>query len=451
MKLAGTAALIVLTMTPALAQTSQRPPARGAAGPQSAAKPQAAKPQDPIAASYAALAEHERIAIQNDLIWTADYNGLAGADFGPRAIAAVKAFQKRLNTKETGVLNPKERGHLAAAARAKREAVGWRIADDLVTGARLGIPVKLAPQTTSEGKGTRWHSAQNEIVIESFRVAEPSTTLASVYEAQRKTPDSKIAYNVMRGDAFTVSGLRGLKKFYARGQFRNGEVRGFSIVYDQAMEAQMEPVAIAMASTYQAFPANAGANLPPPRRKVEYGSGAFVSHEGHVLTSRYLVDGCETFTIAGYGSAERVADDKERGLALLRVYGARDLKPLALSADNTPGGTLVGVADPDRQGGGGSVSTLPLRFVASGGGRAALDPTPGLGFAGAPIVDAAGKLLGIADVNTMAVAGAGIGSFASLIPAAAVKSFLAEHKATVASASPPDAKLAAVRVICVRK
>lgn len=447
MKLAGAAALTLLMMTPALAQTPQRQPARPAPKQQ----PQAAKPQDPVAASYVALSENERIAIQNDLIWAGDYNGLASADFGARAVAAVKSFQKRLGTKETGVLNPKERGQLSAAARGKREAAGWRIADDLLTGARLGIPVKLAPQTLSEGKGTRWHSAQNEIVIESFRVAEPSTTLASVYEAQRKMPDSKITYNVMRGDAFTISGLRGLKKLYVRGQFKGGEVRGFSIVYDQAMDATMEPVTIAMASTYQAFPATPIANLPPPRRKVEYGSGAFVSSEGHVLTSRYLIEGCESFTIAGFGPADRVAEDKARGLALLRIYGARDVKPLMLAAENAPNGTLIGVADPDRQSGGGNISSLPLRFIASSDGRAALDPTPGLGFAGAPIVDASGRLLGVADVSTVAVAGAGTGSFANLIPAASARAFLAEQKVALPPSSTAEAKMAAVRIICVRK
>ncbi len=450
MRLAGAAALTLLLTAPAFAQTPPRPQGRPAAQP-TTATPQPAKPQDPVAASYAAVSEAERTAIQNDLIWTGDYNGLATADFGARAIAAVKAYQKRLGTKDTGVFNPKERGQLAAAARAKREAVGWRIVDDLTTGARVGIPAKLAVQSQPIANGTRWASAQGEVAVESFRIAEPATTLAAVYEAQRKMPDSKITYNVIRGDAFVVSGLRGLKKLYVRAQFKSGEVRGFSIVYDQALDTTLEPVTIAMASTYQGFPATPIANLPPPRRKIEYGSGAFVSAEGHVLTSRHLVDACQTYTIAGFGPADRVAEDQERGLALLRIYGARDLKPLALAeSGGAPNGTLIGVADPDRQSGAGNVSVLPLRFLANGSGRAALEPTPGLGFAGAPVVDAGGKLMGIADVSTVAVAGAASGSPATLIPAVVVKSFLAEHKVTPAGAS-SDAKAAAVRVICVRK
>ena len=51
-------------------------------------------PKNPIAASYAALPQADRVRIQQDLIWTGDYNGVANGDFGERAIAAVK---RRLN------------------------------------------------------------------------------------------------------------------------------------------------------------------------------------------------------------------------------------------------------------------------------------------------------------------------------------------------------------------
>src|ERR1700736_3146263 len=103
---------------------------------------------DPVAQSYAAVPPSERVLIETDLIWTSDYNGVADGEFGERAIAAVKAFQKRSGGKETGVLNPPERAALAAAAKTKAEAVGWRLVEDQVSGARLGIPAKLVPQAS---------------------------------------------------------------------------------------------------------------------------------------------------------------------------------------------------------------------------------------------------------------------------------------------------------------
>src|SRR5690242_18119220 len=48
-----------------------------------------------VADSYNAIPLAERVAIQNDLIWAGDYNGVLNGEFGARAVAAVKAFQKR--------------------------------------------------------------------------------------------------------------------------------------------------------------------------------------------------------------------------------------------------------------------------------------------------------------------------------------------------------------------
>jgi peptidoglycan hydrolase-like protein with peptidoglycan-binding domain len=458
MRFATAAAVLMLLSAPALAQApAKQPPAKRATkpAPKPAAKP-AAK-SDPIAQSYAALPEAERIAIQTDLIWTGDYNGLASADFGARAIAGVKAFQKRNGTKETGVLNPKERQQLGAAARKRREAVGWRLLDDGTTGTRIGIPSRLVPQHSVVIGGSRWTSARGEVQIDTFRTAAPGTTLASVYEAQRKVAERKITYNVARPDFFVVSGLQGLKKLYVRGQAKDGQVRGFSIQYDQSMEGTLDAVVIAMSSSFQAFPVGAIAAAPPPRRKVEYGSGVLVSSDGHALTTRDLIDGCQTFNLAGYGPADLVAQDKSSGLALLRIYGVRDLKIATLATgESGPNVTLIGVADPERQNGGGSVSLASARSApAAAGQHPTIEPAPALGFAGAAAVDRAGRLIGVADVRTLAVAGPSpaTSASASLIPAAAIRNFLAEHKVTPSgdAASVDAAKASVVRVICVRK
>ena len=105
-----------------------------------------------------------------------------------------------------------------------------------------------------------------------------------------------------------------------------------TILYDQATEGTMEPVVIAMSSAFTPFPAGAQAAGPPPRKKVEYGTGIVVSDDGAIVTDRQVVDGCLSIVVAGYGNADRIAEDKDHDLALLRIYGARGLKPLALNA-----------------------------------------------------------------------------------------------------------------------
>src|SRR3954462_1654186 len=90
---------------------------------QAAPKPRAkaaAPKSNPVVESYKALSDAERIGIQQDLIWSGDYNGIPGAEFGERAIEAVKTFQKARGYKATGVLNLQERPILSAVAKKKR-------------------------------------------------------------------------------------------------------------------------------------------------------------------------------------------------------------------------------------------------------------------------------------------------------------------------------------------
>ena len=92
-----------------------------------------------------AMAQAERQAIQSDLAWTGHFNGAITGEVSERMLGAIKAFQKDNGGKPTGVLNPQERGVLAAAARKAQDNVGWKLIADPVTGARLGLPTKLVP------------------------------------------------------------------------------------------------------------------------------------------------------------------------------------------------------------------------------------------------------------------------------------------------------------------
>jgi peptidoglycan hydrolase-like protein with peptidoglycan-binding domain len=324
MRYFGAVLLSFALMAPALAQTPKPGPApKPPAAPKpAAAKPAAAAAPNPIAESYAAIPEAERIAIQSDLIWTGDYNGTLSADFGDRAVAAVKAFQKKRGGKETGVLNPQERAALSAAAKPKQEAVGWRMLNDGVNGIRLGLPAKLVPQATGIAGGSRWASARGEVQIETFRIAAPGTTLQASFEAQQKVAERKVSYRLLRPDFFIVSGLQGLKKVYVRGAFKDGEVRGFTVLYDQALEGTVDPVVIAMSSAFTAFPTGFAA-APPPRRKVEYGTGIVIGAGGHIVTTREVTDACQVITLAGLGPAELVAEDKTASGAAARVRQPR--------------------------------------------------------------------------------------------------------------------------------
>jgi peptidoglycan hydrolase-like protein with peptidoglycan-binding domain len=420
-----------------------------------AARKRAPAPSGPARDAVATLAD--RMAIQLDLAWSGDYNGLVNGEINDKTTAAIKTFQRDRKFKETGVLNTQERALLAAAAKAKQAQVGWSLVEDAVTGARIGLPTKQVPNKTQNKNGTRWSSAQGQVQVETFSIRDPGTTLAAVYEQQKKEPATrKLEVNFLRPDFFILSGMQNLKKFYVRAEIKDGEVRGMTVLYDQATETIMDPVVVVMSSAFTPFPGVSGVALtsPIPKRKVEYGTGIVVSTAGHILTDRQVTKGCNVIVVSGYGDADRQAEDKSADLALLRIYGAPDLMPATFGAEapKGPDVTLVGIADPQSQGGSGAISATTAKARGE-----TVEPAPQLGFSGGAALDGQGRLVGIVALRTPVVAkvgAAGSQPQATLVPGPTIRTFLEAQKlAPVATGRPgiDAAKASLVRVICVRK
>ncbi|HWZ36845.1 MAG TPA: peptidoglycan-binding protein [Bradyrhizobium sp.] len=401
-----------------------------------------------------AMAQGERLALQSDLAWVGEYNGAISGDVSERMVAAIKEYQKNKGGKQTGVLNPQERAVLAETARRRQDNVGWKIVTDAGTGVRLGIPTKLVPQQTSDANGTKWSSPTGTIQVVLARRKEAGPTTAKLADREKKEAGRTVDYTVVKPDFFVLSGLQNLKKFYLRGTFKGDEVRIMTILYDQAVENTVEPVVIAMSSAFNPFPT--GAVGPAPRKTVEYSTGLVVTEDGAILADREASDGCQAISIQGFGRADLIDDDRDRGLALLHIYGVRGLKPLSLADGAAKTGVdIVGIADPQNQAGAAAVSSVKAQVTQVGtGGDLALSPSPAIGFSGAPALDDGGKFAGLALLKPVVVAttaaGAAPAPQAVLVTPDAVREFLKGNDIT-ADGKSTDAKAAVVRVICVRK
>jgi peptidoglycan hydrolase-like protein with peptidoglycan-binding domain len=450
------AATLIFVVSGASAQAQMTAPSAPSPKP----KPVVTVPIRPALQSPAdtanAMVQAERQTIQSDLAWVGEYNGAISGEVSERMVAAIKEFQKAKGGRQTGVLNPQERGALAESAKRRQENVGWKVVTEAATGARLGIPTKLVPQQSSDANGARWSSSTGTIQIQLSRRKEANPTTVKLAEQEKKEPAGrKVEYTVVKPDFFVLSGVQGLKKFYVRGQYRGDEVRILTILYDQATEGTVEPVVIAMSSAFNPFPSGAQIAGPPPRKTVEYATGIVVSDDGAIIADREVTDGCLAIAIAGYGHADRVAEDKEHGLALLRIYGAHGLKPLTISNGAAKSGVeITGMADPQSQGGGAAVSSVRASLAQVGSGNDfALSPAPAVGFSGAAVQDGEGKFAGVALLKPVMVAGppnAATAAQAALVSADTVQKFLKANGVNGPDGS-SDAKASVVRVICVRK
>jgi Trypsin-like peptidase domain len=334
--------------------------------------------------------------------------------------------------------------NIAPPSQAVLDEVGWRVIDDPATGARLGLPSVLVPKTAPSRIGSRWTSGGGQIAVETFRLREGA--LPALFDDEKKVRRRTVEHSTLKPDSFVMSGMQNLKHFIVRVQAVGSELRGITILYDQATENLMAPIAAAMANSFQGFPDPNAAPPPGLKRSVEYGTAIVVSGQGDLITTAKVTEQCQAITIPGFGHAERVAADKTNDIALLRLYGAQNLLPAALGGG--AGGddlTLVGIADPLAQSGGSAVARVTAHRTAQG-----LDPAPKLGFSGAAAVDAEGRFAGMVDLQPTAFAGAGAVNQATLIPIETLRDFLqAQHVAPATDVAPIDQ--AVVRVICVRK
>ena len=363
--------------------------------------------------------------------------------------AQTKNTAKGDNEREGAILAALERGSAGTPA-SFTDSVGWRLIEDTATGARLGLPQKLVPRASASRIGSRWSSAQGQIQIETFRLAEAA--LPALFEDEKKTARRQIEASVLRPDLFVMSGTQGLKNFFMRAEARGSEVRGMTVLYDQATEGTMERIALAMLAAYTGFP-DLGAPSPPGlRRAVEYGSAVAVTRDGDLVTSARLTDECRSISVPGFGHAERVAADSASDLALVRLYGARDLVPVALTGGGNQGGDLrlVGVDDPFVQKQEGGVGSARARLAGLD-----VEPTPALGFAGAAAIDPRGVFVGMIDFKPAIVASndGSAHSAATLVPVEPIRAFLKAQNVSppIAANSPAEAEQSVVRVICVRK
>ncbi|MGL4975829.1 MAG: trypsin-like peptidase domain-containing protein [Bosea sp. (in: a-proteobacteria)] len=252
----GACALAPLFLgAPSLAQAPAAPPAAPALDPAVAASKSA----------FERLDEAERKAIQNELIWTGDFNGVAGGEFGKRTYDAMLAFERRTKSPAAdGILNPAERSALQRDAKAARDGQRWTQVRDERTGVSLGMPMAVLTQKVPVELGQVYRSADGSVSVEmaSIRNTEAGALQALFDQLRADKPGRKVTYRLSRPDWFVVSGEEGPRRFYTRIASGPAGLRGYTFRYPAAEAARYERLMIAMANSFEPFPGTGVAANP---------------------------------------------------------------------------------------------------------------------------------------------------------------------------------------------
>lgn len=340
---------------PALAQTKATPPDAAA----DATKPAADPAFDAAKAAAAAMGADAFASIQQDLIWTGDLNSLPSGEMGKRSYDAIRAFQKRIKARDTGILLPQERIVLTQHAAKFTARYGF----DTITerGITVGYPAKVTTVRTDGKNGPHFASPKGDVTLDILNLPADKETFDALFvRLKTERPGRKVTYSLLRPDFLVVSGVNDGKTFYLRFIKTDKDSRGFALGWDPALSPAFDRVSIAMASSLKLADGGIAATLesvpqaeskstskstPPPEppkpvgppvplaagtpTTAKTGVGTFVSDTGTILTYANLIAGCESVTLQGGAKAKVLGGDLNNDVAVVQSILPPGVKPLA--------------------------------------------------------------------------------------------------------------------------
>jgi peptidoglycan hydrolase-like protein with peptidoglycan-binding domain len=328
-------------------------------------------------AAFLAMPETDRKAAQDALGWLGLYNGAVDGAFGKRTLESILAYQTSLKAQASGVVSTAQLAALKASAQKARAAVGFQNLDDARTGIRIGAPLKLLDKRNVMSAQTQLTNHDGAVSLDLLAPPGPKVSLAGLYvKLSAEGPDRKVTYKAMKAENFfVVAGEQGSRKFYLRYAVAPasapdaGVLRGFEFAYPVAQAAELDRVALAIANSFDPFPASpepGKPGKPVAGAPVETGNAPVAANEP-VLTATALVVApgqavtvlletkCKSPTIAG--KPVKFIRSEASGLALLggdfggaatalRLgAGAGDVIVLSLTPGDGAGKSVLEVGD----------------------------------------------------------------------------------------------------------
>jgi hypothetical protein len=211
------------------------------------------------------------VAVQDALIWTGHYEGLADGIIGKRTIAAIIAFQRDQRWAPTGELSPEQIPILFKAAESYRQLNGFRMVDDGRTAISAPMPLALVRWKSATPHGSRYSSPNGEIDIILTRYRPDEASLQDLFQDVLNSATMKtIALQVLQSDAFFVSGENDSQDLYFTARAEGRSVRGLRITTPRTQRPQLARVIVAMASAFHYGMVNYAALIPsrPPEPRL---------------------------------------------------------------------------------------------------------------------------------------------------------------------------------------
>ncbi len=285
-------------------------------------------------ASERLLDRDTRAEIQTALQWFGFYNLGIDAAFGPGTRRAMSAWQEDRGLEATGVLTTRQRSDLLDGYQSELASLGMDTWRDEEAGISIDLPLAMIEFDRHETPFAHF-SERNDSGVRALLISQEGTqsTLFGLYEIMQTLEIVPLEGTRERQqNSFVLTGQNDELRSHTIAQFRNGEIKGFTLIWTPENDDQMERVLPMMEASFETFsgslPASAGQPSTVQRtallaglsvRRPEFSrSGFYVDATGTVLTSSDAVANCGRITIDEAYNARVIARDEELGIAVLQ-------------------------------------------------------------------------------------------------------------------------------------
>ncbi|WP_062204313.1 trypsin-like peptidase domain-containing protein [Aureimonas sp. AU12] len=410
------------------------------------ALPAAASPSADLASAYNKNTDASfRIGLQTRLAWTGDYVGPFDGRIGAQTLRAIRDFQARHGFAADGVMDETFLKRVIAESDKVRDIAGYKLTDDPTTGARLGLPLALVSAAGETEVGRMWRSKGSDLEIETVRFHDESYSLRGVYDVLSAESGTKTVTDAeFHDDGFTVRGVDDGRDYVIRFSGRDNDLRGFSVAWRNSADASVRPYISVALNSFQPFAGEPESrDVGPVARLLESGRAegvAFgepalstephgdagtlskpgfdssgtsfvVSKDGWLLTNAHVAKACKTVLVGDLGAASKVVVDEDHDLALIKV-DAKLGKPLPIVAGKPRlGEDVLALGFPLRSILADSLNVTrgnvsSLMGLMNDANYLQISAAVQPGNSGGPLVDLAGRVVGVvtAKLNAVAVA-----------------------------------------------
>ncbi len=305
------------------------------------------------------LSKQERKNLQIALQWAGHYSGGIDGAFGRGTRRSMESWQVANGFEPTGILTTLQRETLIGQYNAVLEGLDLALVSDARAGIDIKIPKALVQFDRHDYPFAHYKSVdQSGVQVVLISQEGSQSTLAALYDVMQTLEIvPMLGPRQLRRTSFELTGEGDQFISYTEASLKNGQIKGFTLVWPAQDEARRTRVIEEMRASLirtdgvltlaqarldeQAIDLVSGLEIRKPDRA---GSGFFTDASGTLVTSSGLVEGCTRITIDD-DEASITNTVAEFGLAILTPQASlapRQVAQLASGATRLRTEILVG-------------------------------------------------------------------------------------------------------------